>query len=117
MARQPVILGRHVRPGTHVDLIGAYKADMREADDDLIRRGALFVDSRATTIGHIGELAIPMAAGVIAPDHVLGDLYDLVRPDARRRASPDEITIYKNGGGAHLDLMIAAHIARIMASA
>lgn len=117
MARQPVILGRHVRPGTHVDLIGAYKADMREADDDLIRRGALFVDSRATTIGHIGELAIPMAAGVIAPDHVLGDLYDLVRPDARRRASLDEITIYKNGGGAHLDLMIAAHIARIMASA
>jgi ornithine cyclodeaminase len=46
---------------------------------------------------------------------VLGDIYDLVRPDARRRLSDDEITLYKNGGGAHLDLMIASWIARVMA--
>ncbi|QFQ87007.1 ornithine cyclodeaminase [Paracoccus kondratievae] len=115
MARQPVILGDWVRPGTHVDLIGAFKADMREADDALMAKGALFVDSRATTLGHIGELMMPIASGAITAGSVLGDLYDLVQSDARRRQSNDEITVFKNGGGAHLDLMIAAWIARAMA--
>ncbi|WP_018001418.1 ornithine cyclodeaminase [Paracoccus sp. N5] len=115
MARQPLILGDWVRPGTHVDLIGAFKADMREADDALMARAALFVDSRATTLGHIGELMMPIASGAITAESVLGDLYDLVRPGARRRQSPDEITVYKNGGGAHLDLMTADYIARVMA--
>ncbi|MDP5308883.1 ornithine cyclodeaminase family protein [Paracoccus spongiarum] len=115
MARSPVILGDWVRPGTHVDLIGAFKADMREADDALMSRASLFVDSRATTLGHIGELMAPIASGAITADSVLGDLYDLVRPGARRRLSDDEVTVFKNGGGAHLDLMIATWIARVMA--
>ncbi|WP_295045764.1 ornithine cyclodeaminase [uncultured Paracoccus sp.] len=109
MAREPVILGDWVRPGTHVDLIGAYKADMREADDRLMARARLFVDSRETT-AHIGELLMPMASGAITADSVLGDLYDLLRPDARPRRSDDDITVFKNGGGAHLDLMIASWI-------
>ena len=109
MAREPVLHGAWVRPGTHVDLIGAYKADMREADDALIARARLFVDSRDTTLGHIGELMIPIAAGVITPDAVQGDLYDLVG-DAGGRQSAEEITLFKNGGGAHLDLMMARYI-------
>lgn len=111
MAREPVLHGGWIRPGTHVDLIGAYKADMREADDALISKGRLFVDSRATTLGHIGELLIPMRAGVISEDDVLGDLYDLVGGSAKGRESAEEITIFKNGGGAHLDLMTANYIA------
>lgn len=115
MARQPIILGEWVQSGTHVDLIGAFKADMREADDALMARAAVFVDSRATTLGHIGELIMPIASGAISADSVLGDLYDLVRPDARRRRSRDEITLFKNGGGAHLDLMIASWIVQVAA--
>lgn len=110
MAREPILRGAWVRPGTHVDLIGAYKADMREADDALIAGGALFVDSRETTLGHIGELAIPIERGVIAATAIRGDLYELVEGRAGR-SSADEITVYKNGGGAHLDLMIAGYIA------
>jgi ornithine cyclodeaminase/alanine dehydrogenase-like protein (mu-crystallin family) len=83
---------------------------MREADDALMTRAALFVDSRDTTLGHIGELLIPLASGAITPDSIKGDLYDLVRPDTRRRVSDDEVTVFKNGGGAHLDLMIASWI-------
>ena len=109
MARDPVIRGDWVRPGTHVDLIGAYKADMREADDALMARGALFVDSRETT-AHIGELLMPLASGAITPASIGGDLYDLVRPGARGRQSDDQVTVFKNGGGAHLDLMIASWI-------
>lgn len=112
MAREPVIFGDWVRPGTHVDLIGAFKADMREADDALMAKATLFVDSRVTAL-HIGELIRPIAAGAITADSILGDLYDLVRPGARRRASADEITLFKNGGGAHLDLMIASWIAQV----
>lgn len=110
MAREPVIHGDWITPGTHVDLIGAYKADMREADDALLARARLFVDSRDSTIGHIGELMIPMAAGVIGEEDVVGDLYDLV-PGNCGRESADEITVFKNGGGAHLDTMIATYVA------
>lgn len=110
MAREPVLRGEWVRPGTHVDLIGAFRAEMREADDALMTRARIFVDSRATTIAHIGELAIPIAAGVLTPDDVLGDLYDLV-PGRCGRTGADQITVFKNGGGAHLDTMIAAWIA------
>jgi ornithine cyclodeaminase len=109
MAREPILRGAWLRPGQHIDLIGAYTPEMREADDDVLRRGRLFVDSRATTIGHIGELMIPMAAGVIGEADVQGDLHDLVAGRAGRR-SDDEITVFKNGGGAHLDLMTARMI-------
>ena len=109
MAREPVIAGDWVRPGTHVDLIGAYKADMREADDALLARARLFVDSRETT-AHIGELLIPLGSGAITEDSIRGDLYDLVQPGVQGRASDDDITVFKNGGGAHLDLMIASWI-------
>ncbi|SFE77878.1 ornithine cyclodeaminase family protein [Roseivivax sediminis] len=112
MAQEPVLKGDWIRPGTHVDLIGAFRADMREADDALISGGRLFVDSRETTLGHIGELKIPLAAGVISEADVLGDLYDLVPDPARGRRSENEVTVFKNGGGAHLDLMVADYIAR-----
>lgn len=109
MARAPLIRGEWLQPGQHLDLIGAYTPEMREADDSCLKRARLFVDSRATTIGHIGELVIPMAAGVIDEADVQGDFYDMVAGRAGRR-SQDEITLFKNGGGAHLDLMTARMI-------
>ncbi|MDN5567965.1 MAG: ornithine cyclodeaminase [Paracoccus sp. (in: a-proteobacteria)] len=109
MARQPVLMGEWVRPGTHVDLVGAFRADMREADDALLRRARIFVDSRDTTLDHIGELKIPLAEGVISRDSVLGDFHDLEAGRAGR-VKPQDITLFKNGGGAHLDLMIAQAI-------
>ncbi|MBL4906309.1 MAG: hypothetical protein JKX94_02580 [Sneathiella sp.] len=104
MAKDPVLKGDWIRPGTHVDLIGAYRPDMREADDDLMRKARLFVDARETTLGEIGELMIPMAAGVFDETHVMGDLRDLCNGGTGRQ-SDDDITVFKNGGGAHLDLM------------
>jgi ornithine cyclodeaminase len=114
MAHEPVLRGAWLSPGTHVDLIGAFKADMREADDELITRGALFVDSRETTLAHIGELRIPLAAGLIQESDVLADLYDLVSGVHPGRSSDGQITVFKNGGGAHLDLMIARYIAETL---
>ena len=109
LATDPLIRGDWLRPGQHLDLIGAYRPDMREVDDAAIARGRLFVDARATTVHHIGELMRPLAAGAITEADVLADYYDI--PSGRfARTSEDEITIAKNGGGAHLDLMTAAFI-------
>lgn len=108
MASDPVIRGEWLHEGQHLDLIGAFKPDMREVDDLAMQRATIFVDSRATTIEHIGELMIPIANGAISATDVRGDLYDLVKGGGR--TSDAEITLFKNGGGAHLDLMVGRHI-------
>ncbi|MEM9851385.1 MAG: ornithine cyclodeaminase, partial [Pseudomonadota bacterium] len=109
MATDPVLPGAWLRPGQHLDLIGAYRPDMRETDDAALRRARIFVDSRETTLHHIGELKIPLETGVIEASDVAGDLYDLVAGRAGRQSEQD-ITLFKNGGGAHLDLMTSKHI-------
>ena len=109
----PVLQGSWLKAGAHVDLVGAYTISMREADDLTLQRGALYVDSRDTTVGHNGELVIPLASGAIQPDGILGDLYDLIAARPRvieQSRSSDQITVFKNGGGAHLDLMVAHHL-------
>ncbi len=109
MSTSPVIRGDWITPGTHVDLIGAYRPDMREADDNLLKKATLFVDARETTIHDIGELIIPIKTGVISEEDIKADLYDLCN-GAAGRTSENEITLFKNGGGAHLDLMTALYI-------
>jgi len=116
MALSPLVQGEWLRPGTHLDLIGAYRPDMREVDDEVMRRARIFVDSRATTIHHIGELKDPIARGVIEEADVNADFYDIAAGVFRRR-SEDEITLAKNGGGAHLDLMTADYIRRAVGAA
>lgn len=113
MSRDPLVRGEWLRPGQHLDLIGAYTPAMREVDDAAMARARVFVDSRATTIHHIGELIAPLASGAIAETDVIADFYD--DPAVFARRSDDEITIAKNGGGAHLDLMTADWIRRAVA--
>ena len=107
MTTAPILSGDWLRPGQHVDLIGAYRPDMREVDDTALRRAEIFVDNRATTIGHIGEIEIPLSQGVIALSDIRADFYD---GEIMKRSGPETITLFKNGGGAHLDLMSARYI-------
>lgn len=107
MTTEPLIKGAWLKKGQHLDLIGAYRPDMREVDDEALQRARLFVDSVDTTVGHIGEIKIPLETGAITRDHIIADYYTL---DAFQRQSDDEITICKNGGGAHLDLMTSRYI-------
>ena len=114
MATEPLIRGEWLQPGQHLDLIGAYTPAMREVDDAAMARARVFVDARATTIHHIGEIMDPIAHGVMTEADVTADFYD--DPALFTRRSADEITIAKNGGGAHLDLMTATYIARAWAA-
>ncbi len=114
MATAPLVKGDWLRPGQHLDLIGAYHPGMREVDDSAMARARVFVDARATTIHHIGELIDPIRSGAITEADIIADFYDLASGRFARETS-DEITIAKNGGGAHLDLMTADYIARMWA--
>lgn len=107
MVTDPILKGDWLQPGQHIDLIGAYRPDMREADDRALQRASIYVDSFDTTIGHIGEIEIPLQSGAITRQDVLADYYTL---DVFQRQSSDEITLFKNGGGAHLDLMTSRYI-------
>ena len=109
MSTKPIIQGDWLRPGQHIDLIGAYRLDMREADDAALVRSSIFVDSRETTTDHIGDLSDPIRRGVIGRDAVVADFYD-IGSGGFERSRDNEITLFKNGGGAHLDLMVARHI-------
>ena len=111
MSSTAIVKGIWLSPGSHLDLIGAYRPDMREADDDAFRIGKIFVDSRQTTINHIGELIFPIERSVITKDAIIADFYDLSQGKFCRSCD-DEITVFKNGGGAHLDLMTAVYILR-----
>ena len=105
-AKQIVLKGEWLHTGQHVDLIGAFRPDLREADTEALLRSRVFMDSRDTVLHDIGELRIPIEAGEYDPSKVVADYYTLA--DFTR--APEDITLFKNGGGAHLDLMTARYI-------
>lgn len=113
-ASTPMIRGRHVRPGTHVDLVGGYRSDMQEADCEVLRGARIFVDDRQSA-AQSGDIQIPLNQQVIHAEQIEGDLFDLCQMPAFRR-SPQERTVYKNAGGAHLDLMVSQHVVQQLQS-
>lgn len=116
MAKDPIIAGRRLRPGTHLDLVGSFRPDHREVDDDAVVRAELYVDHREATLSEDGDLVIPLARGLISPADIRGDLYELCRLDVAGRTDPTAITLFENGGGGHLDLMTAQALWRRYAS-
>ena len=107
MSATPLVHGAALRPGTHVDLVGGYTPAMREADDTAIARARVYVDTRAGALKEAGDLTQPIAAGVLKPEDVAGDLADLCRGRVAGRSSPDEITLFKSVGTALEDLVAA----------
>ena len=104
----PLIKGEWVRPGTHIDLVGAYRPDMQEADIPLMQKARIFVDDRASA-SRSGDILIPLESGAIKEDQIEGDLFDICQGNGQRHNSRD-ITVYKNAGGAHLDLIISQYV-------
>jgi ornithine cyclodeaminase len=107
MATAPLVRGAWLKPGSHLDLVGAYQPTMRESDDEAVRRARIHVDYRGSTVEESGDLTQPLASGAITEEDILGDLFDLCQGRAPGRRGADEITLYKNGGGSHLDLFSA----------
>jgi alanine dehydrogenase len=107
LSRAPLIEGRWLRPGQHLDLIGSFRPTMREADDEAVRKADLYVDTRAGALVEAGELVQTLAAGVIQPSHVRGELSELARGTVPGRTSADALTLFKSVGTAIEDLAAA----------
>ncbi|PWR17732.1 ornithine cyclodeaminase family protein [Zavarzinia compransoris] len=112
MSKAPLIRGDWLRPGTHLDLIGGFTPEMREADDSAVTRASLFVDTREGALHEAGDLADPLKRGVIAAGDISADLADLVTGRHPGRRSAEEITLFKSVGTALEDLAAAAFLHR-----
>jgi len=111
-SHKPLIKGANLRPGVYLDLVGGYTPQTREADDEAARRALIFVDRRESAFDGVGDILQPIANGAIAESDVLGDLYDLAAGTVAGRRTPEDITFFKNAGGAHLDLMTCEAVLR-----
>jgi len=106
-AREPVVLGAWLAPGTHLDLVGAFTPAMREVDDAAVRTARVVVDTYRGALAEAGDLVQPLQAGVIAHEHVVAELAELVRGERAGRQSAAQITLFKSVGTALEDLAAA----------
>jgi ornithine cyclodeaminase/alanine dehydrogenase-like protein (mu-crystallin family) len=105
---EALVRGELLRPGTHLDLVGAFTPQMRESDDDTISRSRVFVDTRAGALAEAGDLLQPIAAGKWSADRICGDLHELTTGAKRGRLDRDDITLFKSVGAAIEDLAAAS---------
>ena len=107
LSSDPLVKGAWLRPGAHLDLVGAFTPTMRECDDEAVRRAQIFVDTRAGALKEAGDILQPLAARIIGESDVVGDLFDLCRGKVAGRLSEEEITLFKSVGTAIEDLAAA----------
>ncbi len=104
---EPLVRGRDLRPGSHIDLVGAFTPHMRETDDEAVRRASVFVDTYAGAFAEAGDLLQAAQAGVWSTDRTCADLHELASGLETGRRDPAEITIFKSVGAAIEDLTAA----------
>lgn len=104
LSSEPLIRGEWLKPGAHLDLIGAFKPTMRESDDRAVSRASIFVDTRAGALSEGGDIVQPLRAGVITEDAIRADLFELAQGKHPGRTAADEITLFKSVGAALEDL-------------
>ncbi|HEV2559560.1 MAG TPA: ornithine cyclodeaminase family protein [Microvirga sp.] len=115
LSAAPIVEGAWLKPGAHLDLVGAFNLAMREADDEAVRRARVFVDTDAA-LTEGGDVALALRAGAISREHVLGTLFDLCRQGAPAR-DPGAVTLFKSVGTAIEDLAAAMAVWRLLGPA
>jgi ornithine cyclodeaminase/alanine dehydrogenase-like protein (mu-crystallin family) len=103
----PLLAGRWLKPGAFVDLVGSFSPSRREADDDVIRRSRIFVDTFDGSLSEAGDLLDPLARGALTRERIEGELADLVSGRVRGRCTADEIVTFKSVGAAIEDLAVS----------
>lgn len=111
-AKQPLILGDWVKPGTHTDFSGNHEVDARECDSDLVAKARVYVDSRVNVLNEAGEILIPIREGRFGEDHLVGELAQLCRGAVPGRQNEREVTLFKSVGTALSDLAAASLVLR-----
>jgi ornithine cyclodeaminase/alanine dehydrogenase-like protein (mu-crystallin family) len=103
----PVVFGTDLRPGTHVDAVGAFRPTDREVDTEGVRRARLVVDTYAGALEEAGDVLIPLREGAVRREHVVAELAEVVTGSRAGRTHPEEITLFKSVGYALEDLATA----------
>jgi alanine dehydrogenase len=106
-SNEPLFKGEWLRPGTHLNLVGAFQPHTREVDDETVKRARVVVDTFEGAMAEAGDLLIPINKGVVNTDHVIADLHQIACGKKIGRASPDDITLFKSVGCALEDLVTA----------
>ena len=106
-AVEPLFDGSLIRPGTHLNLIGAFQPHAREVDDTTIMRSKIVVDTYESAFTESGDLLIPIQKGLISKDHVLADLHEVVTDQKTIRVAEGDITLFKSLGCCLEDLVTA----------
>jgi ornithine cyclodeaminase len=107
LSKTPLVLGKYLQEGQHIDLVGAYNSSMREADDETVLRSSIFVDSFDGALKEAGDLIIPLQNGIIKESNIKADLFDLCTNKKPGRINSNEITLFKSVGHALEDLAAA----------
>lgn len=102
----PLVKGKKLKEGAHLDLVGSFKHSMRECDDEALKRGKVFVDNEAAMV-EAGELVGAFERGAITKDDIVGDLLELIKGEKNGRTTAEEITVFKSVGSAVVDLITA----------
>jgi alanine dehydrogenase len=116
MSQEALVRGAWLRPGTHVDLVGAFRPDMRESDDEVMRRGIVFVDTMAGAMAEAGDILQPVASGALRQEAIVADLAKLCRGQHPGRRGASEITVFKSCGAALEDLAAARLVVERLAT-
>jgi ornithine cyclodeaminase len=111
---EPLIRGAWLQPGQHVDLVGGFTPEMREADDEAVARSRVFVDTVEGAMAEAGDIVQPIAGGALREDDITGDLFDLARGDRAGRRYYDQITLFKSVGTALEDLAAAQLVVQLV---
>ena len=106
-ARDPILLGGWLAPGTHVNLVGSSFAGPAEVDEDLVARSRFIADSREGALAQGAEFLRAKAAGLVDDAHVVGEIGQVLAGDLEGRQSADQITAYKSLGHVVQDLAAA----------
>lgn len=104
---EPILKGVWIKPGAHINLVGAHSADAREADSACIKRARVFVESKAAVLKEAGDLLIPLREQAITEQHILGEVGAAITGDIEGRVRKEDITLYKSLGNASQDLVAA----------
>ena len=109
-AREPVLQGAWIAPGTHVNAAGSSVKSTRELDTDAVVRARLFVDRRESTLNEAGDFLFPKNEGAIDDTHIVGEIGEILLGEVAGRESDDEITLFKSLGLAVEDLVSAHYV-------
>lgn len=106
-SKTPLVFGKYLKPGQHIDLVGAFKPEMREADNNTISKAAVFVESFESGLKGSGDIVIPLDEGIIQESDIKADLFGLCSNAKKGRVNSEEITVFKSVGHALEDLVAA----------